>query len=36
MKIAPFLFSEFFPIGKIAGRISNTKGYTDFEEVVTA
>jgi hypothetical protein len=32
MKIAAFLFSEFFPTGRIAGRISNTKGYTDFEE----
>jgi hypothetical protein len=32
MKIAAFLFRELFPIRKIAGRIGNTKGYTDFEE----
>jgi hypothetical protein len=32
MKIAPFLFSEFFPMGKIAGRINNINGYTDFWE----
>lgn len=29
MKIADFLFSKFIPIGKNAGRISNTKGYTE-------
>jgi hypothetical protein len=32
MKIAPFLFSEFFPIGKIAGRIRSINGYTDYWE----